>query len=83
MRQTGQTSIKLIYNLVHSVCSAMSVKIFGVKYLSYAMQKCAIGTNADSKGPDQTAHPQSDPQSDQGLHCLLIGSLDTVEYINV
>ena len=34
----------------------------------------------DREGPDQTAHPRS---ADQGLHCPLTYSMDTVAYIDV
>ena len=40
--------------------------------------KMCIWAYVVSGGPDQPVHPQSD----QGLHCPLTESLDTIEYIN-
>ena len=41
------------------------------------MEKCIFGRYADSDGPDQTAHAQSD----QGHHCPIKELLDAVKYI--
>ena len=42
------------------------------------MEKYDFGTYADREGPDQQS-----AQSDLGLHCPLIESLDVVEHIDV
>ena len=39
--------------------------------------KTCLWAYADSKGPDQQS-----VQSDQSLHCLLTGSMDTTEHMN-